>query len=247
MIYEEKLPIISQGLQNCLHPATEYHIGDWVLFKKYVVIRIYGSKEEPYRLLTFPTPSIFALEVLRQRLHSYLIHFASRNQASSFKVPITLGPFMVKHKFVVELIYDIMACFGFQEEPSFQYDPYHIISNRRKKQKRSQYQHKGTKEMEKLENKLTLSSEDEESDNIEEMDTTAMVITDDKGKRPMEILESSHVDKKAKKPRLIKDAFLQVVKYPTPNMTVDEGNIVDTEKYLVEHYNYLNVQAMKER
>ena len=41
--------------------------------------------------------------------------------------------------------------------------------------------------MEKLANKLALSSEDEESDSVEEMDTTAMVITDDKGKRPMEI------------------------------------------------------------
>ena len=30
-------------------------------------------------------------------------------------------------------------------------------------------------------------------------------------------------------------------------MIVDEGKTIDTEKYLVEHYNYLNVQAMRER
>ena len=41
--------------------------------------------------------------------------------------------------------------------------------------------------MEKMANKLTLSSEDEELVGVEEMDTTAMVITYDKGKRPMEI------------------------------------------------------------
>ena len=101
------------------------------------------------------------MEVLIQRLHSYLVHFARTNQASSFKVPLTLGPFTVKHKYIVELIDDIMVCFGFQEEPSCQYDPYHIISNRMKKKKRNQYEHKGTNEMEKMKNKLTLSSEDE--------------------------------------------------------------------------------------
>ena len=30
-------------------------------------------------------------------------------------------------------------------------------------------------------------------------------------------------------------------------MIVAKGKTVDIEKYLVEHYNYLNVQAMKER
>ena len=29
-------------------------------------------------------------------------------------------------------------------------------------------------------------------------------------------------------------------------MTVDEGKTVDTDKYLVQHYNYLNVQVMRE-
>ena len=107
------------------------------------------------------------MEVLRQRLHSNLVHFASRNQASSFKVPLTLDPLIVKHKSAVELIDDIMACFGFQEEPSCQYDPHHIILDRRKKHKRSRYDHKGTYEMEKMANKLTLSSEDEESNDVE--------------------------------------------------------------------------------
>ena len=83
------------------------------------------------------------------------------HQASSFKVPITLGPFTVKHKSTAELIDDIKACFGFQEEPSCQYDPHHIISNRRKKQKIIRYDHKGTVEMEQMANKLTLSSEEE--------------------------------------------------------------------------------------
>ena len=119
LIYEEKLLRISQELQICLHPATEPHIGYWFLFKDYTIIRVYGLEENPYRLPTFLTPRIFSLEVLRQRLHSDAFHFASKNQASSFKIPITLGSFTVKHKSAVELIDDIMDCFGFQEEPSY--------------------------------------------------------------------------------------------------------------------------------
>ena len=32
LIYEANYPRISQQLQNCLHPPTEDHIGDWFLF-----------------------------------------------------------------------------------------------------------------------------------------------------------------------------------------------------------------------
>ena len=70
LIYEEKLPRISQELKDCLHPPTKTHIGYWFLFKNYIVIRVYGPKEKPYKLPVFLTPRIFALEVLRQRLHS---------------------------------------------------------------------------------------------------------------------------------------------------------------------------------
>ena len=79
------------------------------------------------------------------------------------------------------------------------------------------------------------------------MDTIAMITIDDKGNRTMEMIESNASDRKAKNPKLVKETFLQVVEYPTPNMTVDEGKTIDTEKSIVEHYIYLNVQARKER
>lgn len=94
---------------------------------------------------------------------------------------------------------------------------------------------------------LHLSSEDKGSNDVEEMDTTAMVTIDDKGKRQMKITKSNVVDKKSKKPRLVKEPFLYVMEYTTPNMIVDEGKIVDTKKSLVEHYNYLNVQGMRKK
>ena len=75
---------------------------------------------------------------------------------STFKVPITIGPFIVKKKAAIDLIDDIMACFGFSLDFSCQYDPLHIISKKRKRQKRGNYEHQGTLEMEQMENKLTL-------------------------------------------------------------------------------------------
>ena len=101
--------------------------------------------------------------------------------------------------------------------------------------------------MEQMDNKLTLSSEEENSDDIEEMDNNALIIVDDKGKRAMEIIENNASERKAKKPKLVKEPFLQVVEHLTPNMIVDEGKTIDTGNSIVEHYNYLNVQARKER
>ena len=37
------------------------------------------------------------------------------------------------------------------------------------------------------------------------------------------------------------------MEYPTPTMELSKGKIVDTEKTIVEHYNFLNDQARKER
>ena len=124
-----------------LHPQTENQIGDWFLYQDYSVIRIYGYEEQPYRLPTFLTPIIFSLEVLRQRLHSDELHFSSKKQTSNFKVLITIGPFTVRNKATIELIDDIMAYFKFVPNEACQYDPLQLISKKKKKQKRGNYEH----------------------------------------------------------------------------------------------------------
>ena len=97
-IYEANYPRVPQQFQNYLHPQTENQIGDWFLYLVYTMMRVYGSEDQPYRLPTFLTPRIFSLEVLRQRLHSNELHFSSKNQTSTFKVLITIGPFIVKNR-----------------------------------------------------------------------------------------------------------------------------------------------------
>ena len=142
-----------------MHPPTEDNIGNWFLFPEYIVIRIYGFDQPPYRLPTFLTPRIFSLEVLRKRLNSNELHFSSKNQTSTFKVPITVGPFIVKNREAIELIDDMMPCFGFIQDLSCQYDPLHIIFKKRKRKKRGNYEHQGTPKMEQMANKLTLPSD----------------------------------------------------------------------------------------
>ena len=102
-------------------------------------MRIYGAEVNPYRLPAFLTPRIFVLEVLRQRFNSDFIHFASKDQAASFKIPVTIGPFTFKNKVVVQLIDEMMACYKFEEDQACQYDPYHIVSNKRKNMRRGGY------------------------------------------------------------------------------------------------------------
>ena len=110
-------------------------------------------------------------------MHSDELHFNSKNQTSTFRVPITIGPFTIRKKEAIELIDDIMACYGFYEEPSFQYDPHHLISKRRKKQKRGNYEHQGAQEMELIANQLTLPSDQEKRSELMNLVITPLVPT----------------------------------------------------------------------
>ena len=108
------------------------------------MIRVYGCEEKPYKLPVFLTPRIFALEVLRQRLHSDELHFSSKKRSTNLKFPIIVGPFTVRNKAAIELIDGIMSCFSFSTNEGCKYDPLHIISKKKKRQKRGGYEHQGT-------------------------------------------------------------------------------------------------------
>ena len=120
---------------------------------------------------------------MRKRLHSDDLHFSSKKHTSTFKVLITIGPFTIRNKETIELIDDIMAYYGFSEEPSYQYDPHHLISKRRKKQKRGNYEHQGIQGMEPMENKLTLPFDQEKQSELMNLVITPSFSTDVKGKK----------------------------------------------------------------
>lgn len=116
-------------------------------------------------------------------MHFDELHFSSKKQTSTFKVPITIGPFTVKNRAAIELIDDIMACFGFDLYFACQYDPLHIISKKRKRKKRGNYENQGTPEREQMENKLTLPSDPNRKSEMMDLATTSNVQTNPKGKR----------------------------------------------------------------
>ena len=139
LLFETTCPRVTSTLQECLHPSTEDWIGDWFLSENYTVIKVYGFDRHPYRLPAFLTPRIFSMEVIRERFHVDFQHFSGRKQASSIKLPITIGPFTIKSKEVINLIDDIMASFKFPIDVACQYDPYDLIANKKKKLKRGNY------------------------------------------------------------------------------------------------------------
>ena len=169
----------------------------------------------------FLTPRIFSLDLLRKRLHLDELHFANKKKTSNFKVPITIGPFLVKNRATIELIDDIMACFGFASYFSCQYDPLHLISKKKKRQKRGNYEHQGTPEMDQMANKSTLTTYPNMKSEMMDLVTTSDPLTSPKGKKKVSsvsLLTTTFASPLAKKLKVFKDSFLQIVDYPTPTM-----------------------------
>ena len=99
----------------------------------YTIVRVYGWEINPYILPTFLTLRTFALEILRKRFDYDYIHFSKQNQAASFKLPTTIGPFTVKNRSTTQLIKDMLTCFRFEGYVSCQYDLVRVIHEKRKK------------------------------------------------------------------------------------------------------------------
>ena len=143
-----------------------------------------------------------------------------------------------------------MACYIFVLDESCQYDPLQLISKKKKKQKRGNYEHQGTPEMMQLANKLTLHTDPDRETEMMDLITTSNPSTDPKGKRKTSLIPFPIVTSTCpshKKLKVFKDPFLQIVDYPTPTMENVAGKKIDTEKTLMQHYSYLKLQESQER
>ena len=163
---------------------------------------------------------------------------------------MTIGPFTIKIRETIQLTDDIMDCFGFALDHSCQYDTLHIFPKKKKRKKRGNYEHQGTPKMEKMANKLTLPSDPNRKSEMMDLVTTSNPKIDPKGKRKVvqdPMITTTSAIPSAKKLKVFKDPFLQIVDYPTPTMQTIIGEKVDTEKTLIEHYGSLKLQASQER
>ena len=92
---------------------------------------MYGFTGEPYRLPAFLTPRIFALEFMRQRLYAEEEHFGAFKKSSNVKFPLKVGPFIFKNKSALLVIEKLLEVMDFKKEQRINYDPHHIISQRK--------------------------------------------------------------------------------------------------------------------
>ena len=77
LLFDEVLPRVFEEMKIMMQSSPEDRIGYWFLYKKFIVLRVYGFTREPYRLPAFLTPRIFALEYMRQILHAEEEHFGT--------------------------------------------------------------------------------------------------------------------------------------------------------------------------
>ena len=96
------------------------------------------------------------------------------------------------------------------------------------------YDHKGTSEMEKLANKFPFSDEEEDSDEVEAIESTTLTKVEENAKGPLEqdFAQGSTKRKMAKKPKLAKEPILLIVEHPTPNIMVVKGKSVNTQSII---------------
>ena len=96
----------------------------------------------------------------------------------------------------------------------------------------------------------TLPTDPNRQSEMMDLVTTSDPLTDPKGKRKVSqvpLVTTTSASPSAKKLKVFKDPFLQIVDYPTPTMETIVGEQVDTKKTLLEHYGFLKLQASQER
>ena len=113
---------------------------------------MYGFTREPYRLPSFLTPRIFALEFMRQRLNVEEEHFRAFKKYSDVKFPLKVGPFIFKNKSALLVIEKLLEVMDFQKEEKVNYDPHHIISQRKQLNKNKPFDHQIVEGLDKMEN-----------------------------------------------------------------------------------------------
>ena len=103
------------------------------------MIRLYGFVHQPYLFPAFLNPIVFSMDLIRQKLILDIEHFLSSKNSSEIRYPWVVGPFIIKNKFALPMIEILLEEMGFLIEAAINYDPHHVISNRRQALKRKPF------------------------------------------------------------------------------------------------------------
>ena len=78
---------------------------------------------------------------MRHKLIVGNAHFLSFRKASEIKFPLKVGPFIIKNKASLPLVEGLLQDMNFMKATKINYDPHHIISQRRKQNKNKSFEH----------------------------------------------------------------------------------------------------------
>ena len=137
-LFNPKVKRISEEMKQALQKEP---FGDRFLRKEYSMMRIYGFTAAPYILPVFLTPTIFSLELIRQRIHADIEHFTSHKKNSWIKYPINIGSFIVKKEEAISIVEEMLKQMKFVEELALDYDPKGVISQRKGQFGRGEFIH----------------------------------------------------------------------------------------------------------
>ena len=140
-IFQKKLPRVLPEMKNILQLSTEKRIRDWFLFQQGTVIRFYGFVHQSYLLHAFLTPRVFSMDLIRKKLIVEIEHFLNFKKSTEIRYPWDVGSFIIKNKSALPMIEILLNEMGFLIESSINYDPHHVISNRRHAMKRKHFEH----------------------------------------------------------------------------------------------------------
>ena len=74
------------------------------------------------------TPSVFALELITQKIYADEEHFTTHRKDSWIKYPINFGPFVVKNPTTLPIVEKFLKAMKFKVTHALNYDPKGIIS-----------------------------------------------------------------------------------------------------------------------
>ena len=89
---------------------------------------------------------------MRQRLYAEEEHFGAFKKSSNIKFPFKVGPFIFKNKSDLMIVEKLLENMDFQKEQKVNYDPYHIISQRKQANKNKPFDHQVVEGLEEIAN-----------------------------------------------------------------------------------------------
>jgi len=134
-------PRISADIRRVLQLSKQYKVGDWYLYQNHTEIRIYGCKLAPYKLPRYLPMRLFSLDYYRKIINFDEVHFVKAKKKEQLQIKDQLGHFVCNNREAGRVAEEIIQGLKLKQSFIWRYDPFHVICNRRQKNKLCPYIH----------------------------------------------------------------------------------------------------------